>query len=142
MLSPMLRSALVAVAAAAALAAETSPDARVPIENYLQGHATGKAEYIRKAFHPEARIQGFRGDGQFINWTLEEYAALFKGDSSPEEPRRKRRIEAVDVTGNAAVAKVVFDYPEATIVDYFLLLKKDGEWRIANKIFQGEIKRK
>lgn len=25
---------------------------RVPLENYLKGHATGDGEFMRKAFHP------------------------------------------------------------------------------------------
>lgn len=115
--------------------------ARVPLENYLRGHATGKAEFMKLAFHPGAHVQGFRADGKFIDWPVEEYIALFKGEVSPEEPRRKRTIMMVDVTGEAAVAKIDFDYPASNITDYFLLLKKNGEWRIANKIFQGSAKR-
>lgn len=41
----------------------------------------------------------------------------------------------VDVTGNAAVARIELDYPAAFITDYFSLLKIDGEWKIMNKIF-------
>ena len=35
----------------------------------------------------------------------------------------------VDVTGDAAVAKVVLDYPSARFTDYMSLLKIGGEWR-------------
>src|SRR6476660_3850306 len=55
---------------------------------------------------------------------------------------RKRRIELVDVTGNAAIGKIVLDYPDAYIVDYMSLLKTNGEWRIINKIFMTEMKKK
>lgn len=41
----------------------------------------------------------------------------------------------VDVTGDAAVARVELEYPGVSITDYFTLLKIDGEWRIMNKIF-------
>jgi hypothetical protein len=49
-------------------------------------------------------------------------------------------IESVDVTGNAAVAKIVLDYPTTRLTDYFTLLKVDGEWKIMNKIFYAEPK--
>ena len=55
---------------------------------------------------------------------------------------RKRRIESVDVTGNAATGKIVLDYPDAYIVDYMSLVKSKGEWKIVNKIFMTEMKKK
>jgi hypothetical protein len=55
---------------------------------------------------------------------------------------RKRRIDLVDVTGNAAIGKIVLDYPDAYIVDYMSLLKTNGEWKIINKIFNVEPKKK
>ena len=41
----------------------------------------------------------------------------------------------VDVSGNAAVAKLELESPEATITDYMSLLKVDGEWTVVGKIF-------
>ena len=29
---------------------------RVPLENYLKGHATGDGEYMKKAFHTEGNM--------------------------------------------------------------------------------------
>ena len=63
-------------------------------------------------------------------------------EAAADEGARKRRIELVDVTGNAAVGKIVLDYPDAYIVDYMSLLKTNGEWRIINKIFMTEMKKK
>ena len=47
----------------------------------------------------------------------------------------------VDVTGDAAMAKVELDYPNAVLTDYFTLLKVDGKWMIMNKIFNTQPKR-
>ena len=113
--------------------------ARIPLEHYLKGHATGQAVHMRKAFWPTAHIEGIR-EGKFHSWTAEEYIALFQGVVSPEEPRRKRWIERVEVTGSAAIATVRFDFPNAKVTDYFVLLKVDGEWRIANKVYAFEAK--
>ena len=46
------------------------------------------------------------------------------------------------MTGTAAVAKVVLDYPTIKFTDYFTLLKVNGEWKIINKIFNREMKPK
>ena len=108
--------------------------ARKPLEAYLRGHATGDAAYIRQAFLPTAHIEGIR-DGKFLSWTAEEYIAGFKGSPAMDEAQRRRSIDAIDVTGNAAMARVTLAYPGGTFTDYFVLLKVDGEWKIANKVW-------
>lgn len=113
--------------------------ARVPLESYLKGHATGDGAYMRKAFLPTAHIEGIR-DGKFVSWTVDEYAAGFKGTPAADEAQRKRRIDEVDVSGNAAMARVTLDYPTGTFTDYFVLLKVDGEWKIANKVWTRQPK--
>lgn len=112
---------------------------RIPLESYLQGHATGDGTYMRKAFLPTAHIEGIR-DGKFVSWTVDEYAAGFKGAPAADEARRKRSIDEVDVSGDAAMARVTLDYPAGTFTDYFVLLKVDGEWKIANKVWTRQPK--
>lgn len=107
-----------------------------PIENYLAGHRTGKAEYIRQAFHADARIISFR-DGALHSLTVDEFAKRFQGHPQPDEAQRKRHIASFDVVGNAATAKVVLDYPEVVFTDYMNLLQIDGVWKIANKTFSA-----
>jgi Putative lumazine-binding len=115
--------------------------ARVPLENYLKGHATGDSEYIRKAFHPEAKVFSFR-DGKINQLTLAEFAALFTGKPAPDEAQRKRKIESVKITGNAGAGVIVLDYPTVKFTDFMSLLKVDGEWKIINKTFYAEPKGK
>ena len=107
---------------------------RKPLEAYLRGHATGDGAHMRQAFLPSAHIEGIR-DGKFLSWTADEYIAGFKGKPAEDEAKRKRSIDQVDVTGNAAMARVTLDYPSGTFTDYFVLLKVDGEWKIANKVW-------
>lgn len=113
--------------------------AKVPLNNYLQGQTAGDAEFIRRAFHKDARIMSFR-DGKLTNLSVEDFAEFFKGKSADDEGARKRRIESIDISGNAAIAKIVLDYPTIRFVDYMTLLKIDGEWKIVNKSFYAEPK--
>ena len=115
--------------------------ARVPLESYINAHATGNPEYIRKAFFPEAKIMAFR-DGKLLNLSVEEFASRFSGKPAADEAQRKRRIDSLDITGNAGVARIVLDYPDATLIDYMSLLKVNGEWKIVNKVFNVEPKAK
>jgi hypothetical protein len=125
----------------AATAQSDSAAARVPLDNYIQGHATGNGDFMRKAFHPEAKVMAFR-DGKLTNMTAEEFASRFNGKPAADEAQRKRRIESVEITGNAGVGKIVLDYPTVTFTDYMSLLKVGDEWKIVNKVFYAEPKAK
>lgn len=54
---------------------------RVPLENYLQGHATGNPEFMKKAFHTEGKLIFIR-EGKYTTRTFEEYIAGMK-DGKP-----------------------------------------------------------
>ncbi len=116
--------------------------ARVPLENYIKAHATGDSEYARKAFHTEGNMTFIR-DGKFISETFDSFIKrAFIGKPAADEEKRQsgRKIEAIDVNGNAAVARIVLDYPTVKFVDYMTLLKINGEWKIVNKSFYAERK--
>jgi Putative lumazine-binding len=112
---------------------------RACIEDYFRGHATGVGDHFRKAFHQDAKLFFIR-DGQVTQWTLQEYAGRASGKPAPDEAQRKRRIESIDITGNAAFAKIVLDYPAVTFTDYMSLLKIGDEWKIVNKTFYAQPK--
>jgi hypothetical protein len=118
-----------------ALAQDTEEDAvRAAVAHYLQGHATGDGAHHEMVFHPESKLFWIR-DGQLNQRPSAEYIAGASGKPADDEADRKRRIVMVDVTGDAAIAKVELDYPSALITDYFSMLKVEGEWKIINKIF-------
>lgn len=115
--------------------------ARVPLENYIKAHATGDPEYARKAFHTEGNMIWIR-DGKFTMESFDSFIKrAFTGKPAADEDKRKRAIEAIDITGNAAVARIVLDYPSVKFVDYMTLLKINGEWKIVNKSFFAEPKK-
>ena len=137
--------AAVLLAGGAWVSAPTADEAavRAVLEHYIQGHATGDGAHMRLAFHPAARLFWSSAD-TLATRTSEEYIARMPGKPAADEGSgiRKRRIERVDVTGNAATGKIVLDYPDAYIVDYMSLLKTNGEWKIINKIFMTEMTKK
>lgn len=61
----------------------------------------------------------------------------FNGKPAGDEARRKRRIDRIELHGNAGMARVTLDYPTVTFTDYFVLLKVDGEWKIASKVYDA-----
>jgi hypothetical protein len=117
---------------------------RVPLENYIKAHATGDPEFARKAFHTEGNMIWIR-DGKYSSETFDSFIKrAFTGKPAADEDIRKegRTIESIDIAGNAAVAKIILDYPTVKFVDYMTLLKINGEWKIINKSFFAEPKSK
>lgn len=129
------------VANISAQTAEEKAAVRVPLEDYLKGHATGDGEHFKKAFHTEGNMVFIR-EGKYMTRSFAEYIAGASGKPAADEDKRKRWIESVDIAGNAAFAKIILDYPTVKFVDYMSLLKINGEWKIINKSFYAEPKAK
>jgi hypothetical protein len=109
---------------------------RAAISQYFRGHATGSPAEMRKAFLPTAHIEGIRG-GTFTSWTAEEYISRGTGTPAEDEASRRRTIDSVNVSGTAAMARATLVHGATTFTDYFVLLKVDGEWKIANKVYSS-----
>jgi hypothetical protein len=116
--------------------AQNAEDAavRTAVGHYLQGHATGDGAHFTMVFHPDSKLFWIQ-NGQLRQRTSADYIAGAPGHPAADEAQRKRRIEHVDITGDAAVAKVVLDHPDVILTDYLSLLKIGGEWKVVNKIF-------
>jgi hypothetical protein len=110
---------------------------RAAIEQYFKGHATADASQMRKAFLPTAHIEGIR-DGKFTSWTVDTYCENFKGKPAADESTRKRSIDSIDLSGTAAMARATLVHGATTFTDYFVLLKVEGEWKIANKVYHAK----
>ena len=114
-----------------------SAQIRQVIGVYFRGHATANADTMRTAFLPTAHIEGIR-NGTFTSWTVDQYVAGFRGTPAPDEATRTRVIDVVDVSGTAAMARATLKHGATTFTDYFVLLKSDGKWLIANKVYHAQ----
>lgn len=110
---------------------------RVPLNHYFKGHATGDSSHMRSAFLPTAHIEGVQ-DGKVVSWTLDEYCSRFTGKPADDESSRRRTIDSIDVSGDAAMARATLIHGAVTFTDYFILLKVGDEWRIANKVYVAQ----
>jgi hypothetical protein len=107
------------------------------IRLYFRGHATAVADTMRAAFLPTAHIEGLR-NGTFTSWTVSEYTANFTGKPAADEANRKRTIDVIDISGTSAMAKATLVHGATTFTDYFVLLKVNGRWAIANKVYHAQ----
>ncbi len=123
-----------------AAAARSNPDEREirrHIERYyFEGVRRSDTAAAHRAFHPVVTMYFVR-DGEFAQRSIPDWlAAIAERAPSPPVPDTvPRRIVSVDVAGNAAMAKLELEYPEAIVTDYMSLLKVNGGWTIVGKIF-------
>lgn len=110
------------------------PAIRTALDHYLRGHATGQGAAFSEVFHPSARLLWVRGDTLAIR-TAAQYIAGATGKPADDEAQRKRFTASVWQAGNAAMGKIILDYPNAKFADYMAMLKLDGKWQILNKSF-------
>jgi hypothetical protein len=117
---------------------DTASDAavrRTIAQHYFKAHATGSGESLRGVFVEEGRMF-WSADGQLRSRTSTDYINGFTGGPAADEAQRQRRILSVDVTGDVAVAKAELDYPNVRLVDYFILVRAGGDWKIVSNAFQ------
>lgn len=101
------------------------------LQYYVEGGTVGDSALTRKAFHTSARLQGAR-NGTYAELAINDYIARIAG-SNP----RKATYPYIDITGNAAIAKIEIVNMEGKPIftDYMQLLKVDGRWVIVNKTY-------
>jgi protease I len=137
-------AAALVLAGTADLSARWADEAaiRQTVQYYFDGGKNRDSVALRKAFHPEARML-FAKDGKLAVVPIGEYIArVAENQLKPGEvDSTRRRVVEVDVAGDAAIARLELERPDALLTDYMSLLKVDGRWQIVNKIFTRETRR-
>lgn len=106
-------------------------DIHAVVQKYLDGTAQGKPELVAEAFLPSLEIQ-WLGEGDTLRRRPgPEYIERIEvGKAVP----REGRVVSIDATDKSAMVKVEIEWNDRRYTDYMLLLKVEGDWRIANKI--------
>lgn len=135
-------SVLLFLLPASAMAHDSEHDAvdRV-MKKMMRAFETGDANLAFEVLRKDGVVLGYStSKGQVVTQTAEEWAKGFPGRPADDEDQRHRSYEIVDVTENAAVVKVLLDYPAWDGLDYLALSKIDGKWMIVSKSWSGRRK--
>ena len=104
---------------------------------YLDGGTNNDYSTLIKAFHKDAEVKFINDNNEIESKKAKEF---FGGMKPGPKSNRKTRIANINVTGHAANAHIVIEFPDFEFNDYMTLLKVNGEWKIVTKIFFGEKK--
>ena len=132
-----------AVLGAVPVFADDASDVKAAIQSaYVDGvHVKLDPAAMRKGFHPDFRMLVLK-DGKMTAVTLEDWISRMEAGAkkNPNAPRPaiKAEFPVVNVTGNAAVARVeIYRDGKHTFTDYLSLYKFADGWMIVGKIFQA-----
>ena len=100
---------------------------------YNEGLQTGDVELLKKAFHAQAMMYG---PGMIVPIQgLFDYVKASPAPDKSGEPH-KCFITKIDCVGNAASVEMLQNsYQGINYINYFQLLKLDGNWVIVSKSF-------
>jgi len=105
------------------------------LQPYIDSASTGDGAGMRRVWFDHARIVGTL-DGQPMNMDPDAFCKLI--DEAGGSPEAQARIVSIDCAGNAASARVEFlGWAGARFTDFFVLSKRDGEWKISGKVFDA-----
>lgn len=106
---------------------------------YFDGMIQRDRAMLDEAFHPEARLIGYRGE-KFTITPFETWASG-TASGSPRNPADfKNSIKAIRVEGYTAMVETELFWPEFYYYDFLTLIKVDGKWKIVHKTWYEEIR--
>ena len=110
------------------------------IQTYLDGLYEGNADKLAQAFHPTSALAQ-ANDGKLQVTPRDAWFDMVRSRPSPMANGLARHDEilTIDIAGpTMAFVKVKCQIPPRFFTDQLSLLKIDGRWQIAQKVFQTE----
>jgi len=113
------------------------------IQTYLDGLYEGDADKIASAFHPTSALTSVTGDGELLILPRDQWLDKVRTRPSSKQqglPRRDQ-VLTIDLVGpTMAYVKLNCAIPPRFFTDQLSLLKIDGRWQIAQKVFATELR--
>lgn len=109
------------------------------LNKYIEGCKQAKSSVMKPAFSEQATMFSVDGDGKLTGGPIQ---GLFDGIDSAfrPSPEAQGAIVKVDIVGTAASARIdANDVSGFCFTDFFHLLKVEGNWTVASKIFHTHI---
>ncbi len=111
------------------------------IQSYLDGLYEGDAAKIASVFHPTSALTSVTDDGKLEITPRDKWLDKVRARQAPKQQGLPRHdhVLTIDPVGPAmAYVKLKCAIPPRFFTDQLSLLKIDGRWQIAQKVFTTE----
>ena len=112
------------------------------IKAYLDGLYEGDTEKLGRAFHPTSALT-FVNDGKLTVVPRDERFAAVNNRPKPKDQGLARHDEVLTIDildDRTAFVKLKCAIPPRFFTDLLSLLKIDGRWQVAQKVFTVEVR--
>jgi hypothetical protein len=113
------------------------------VQCYLDGLHEGDAAKIARAFHPTSALTSISEAGELAITPRDVWLENVRNRPSPKQRGLSRHDEvlSIDLVGaTMAYVKLKCAIPPRFFTDQLSLLKIDGRWQVAQKIFMTELR--
>ena len=113
------------------------------IQSYLDGLHEGDAHKIAAAFHPTSALTSISEAGELAITPRDVWLNNVRNRASPKQQGLSRhdQVLSIDLVGpTMAYVKLKCAIPPRFFTDQLSLLKIDGRWQVAQKVFMTELR--
>lgn len=113
------------------------------VQTYLEGLYEGDATKIASAFHPTSALTSISEEGELAITPRDVWLNNVRNRPSPKQRGLSRHDEvlSIDLVGpTMAYVKLRCAIPPRFFTDQLSLLKIDGRWQVAQKVFMTELR--
>jgi len=113
------------------------------IQSYLDGLHEGDASKIASAFHPTSALTSISETGELAITPRDVWLNNVRNRASPKQQGLSRhdQVLSIDLVGpTMAYVKLKCAMPPRFFTDQLSLLKIDGRWQVAQKVFMTELR--
>ena len=110
------------------------------VQTYLDGLYEGDVEKLASAFHPTSSLT-YEENGALTPLPRDQWLEAVRTRPSPKSrglPRHDRILQIDQASATAAFVKLNCAIPPRYFTDYLSLLKVEGRWQVAQKVFATE----
>ncbi len=107
------------------------------INAYFEGMIERDLQKLQAAFHPDARLMGYRGKELTITSFSDWAAGTASGQPRDPELYDNGLLE-VEIKGYTALAKTELYWPGIYYYDFLTLIKIEDQWKIVHKTWYEE----
>ncbi len=106
--------------------------------NYHEAHVHNDSNLFMRILHPEWRFFRIDSEGKLAIQDRAAYVAQYEAMKRGLD--WETEIYSIDVTGDFASVKLRIECSIVRCIDYFNMMKLDGQWWIVHKISHAELK--
>lgn len=113
------------------------------VQSYLDGLHEGDTAKIAHAFHPTSALTSIADDGELQILPRDLWLDKVRSRPSPRQQGLPRhdQVLSIDLVGpTMAYVKLKCAIPPRFFTDQLSLLKIDGRWQVAQKVFMTELR--